>query len=213
MSTTSGHGQGSDPSKAVLWAESDHEHDIISTRLLGFWLYMLSDSLIFAALFTAYEVLTYNTSIAGGPTPAEVASPVRAYIETIVLLTSVLAFGLSMIALKRDRPRMVMAWMAVSALIGIGFLGMEWTELAGLAARGSTPQRSGYLSIFFTLIAVHGIHIAIGLLWMGVMLAQVARSGLTALVVYRMANLKIFWLYQALIWTFVFTFVYLRGSV
>ena len=213
MSTTLGHGEGPDPSKAVLWAENDHEHDVISTRLLGFWLYMLSDSLIFAALFTAYEVLTYNTSLAGGPTPAQVASPGRAYVETIVLLTSVLAFGLSMTELKRNRPRMVMVWMAVAALIGVGFLGMEWSELAGLAAQGNTPQRSGYLSIFFTLIALHGIHIALGLLWMGVMLAQVGRSGLTSLVVYRMANLKIFWLYQALVWTFVFTFVYLRGSV
>ena len=209
-----GHGpEEVDPDDVVLWAEVDHEHDIISTRLLGFWLYMLSDSLIFAALFASYEVLTYSTSLAGGPGPAQVAPPGHAYIETVVLLTSVLAFGLGMTALKRDRPRMVMVWLAVSASIGLAFLILEGIDLFGLAAAGNTPQRSGYLSIFHTLIAVHGIHIAIGLLWMGVMLVQVWRSGLTTLVVYRIANLKIFWLYQALIWTFVFTFVYLRGSV
>ncbi len=213
MSIGAGLGPPADPSKVTLWAKVDHEHDIISTRLLGFWLYMLSDSLIFAALFSAYEVLTYDTSMAGGPTPNLVASPTHGYIATVVLLTSVLAYGLSMTALKRNQPRVVMVWMVVSALIGMGFLGLEWSELARLVSAGDPPQRSGYLSIFFTMIVVHGIHIAIGLLWMGVMLVQVARSGLTVLVVYRMANLKIFWLYQALVWTFVFTFVYLRGSV
>ena len=213
MSAATGHGSAPDPANVTLWAKTGHEHDIISTRLLGFWLYMLSDSLIFAALFAAYEVLTYDTSLAGGPGPHQVAPPGHAYVETIVLLTSVLAYGLSMTALKRNHPRMVVAWMAVASLIGLGFLYQEWTDLAGLVRQGSPPQRSGYLSIFFTLIAVHGVHIAIGLLWMVVMMVQVARSGLTVLVVYRLANLKIFWLYQALIWTFVFTFVYLRGSV
>ena len=213
MSAAGGHGAAADPANVTLWARGDHEHDMISTRLLGFWLYMLSDSLIFAALFAAYGVLSYDTSMSGGPTPHEVAAPGRAYIETIVLLTSVLAFGVGMTALKRNHPRMVVVWIVVSALIGLAFLGLEWSELARLVQQGDGPQRSGYLSIFFTLIAVHGIHIAIGLLWMVVMIVQVARSGLTVLVVYRLANLKIFWLYQALIWTFVFTFVYLRGSV
>ena len=209
-----GHGpEDVDPDDVVLWAEVDHEHDIISTRLLGFWLYMLSDSLIFAALFAAYEVLTYSTSLAGAPGPGQVASPIHAYVETVVLLTSVLAYGLSMTELKRNRPRMVMAWLVVSGLIGLAFLVLESLDLNQLVAAGNPPQRSGYLSIYHTLIAVHGFHILIGLLWMGVMLVQVWRSGLTTLVVYRMANLKIFWLYQALIWTFVFTFVYLRGLV
>ena len=107
----------------------------------------------------------------------------------------------------------MLGWMGASAVIGFLFLLLEWYELTHLVSIGIVPQRSGYLSIFFTLVAVHGIHIAIGLLWMVVMMAQVARQGLTQLVTYRLANLKVFWLYQALIWAFVYTFVYLRGSI
>jgi cytochrome o ubiquinol oxidase subunit 3 len=204
---------GPDPRTATLWARIDHEHDMISTRLLGFWLYMLSDSLIFAALFAAYGVLSYENSLASGPGPINVVSPYRAYIETVVLLTSVLAYGLAMVELKRYKARGVVGYMIVSLLFGLGFLGLEWQELSHLAANGAAPQRSGYLSIFFTLIAVHGIHIAIGLVWMVVAAVQVARQGLTVLVVYRLANLKVFWVYQALVWTFVFTFIYLRGAI
>ena len=196
-----------------LWAKSHHEHDMMSTRLLGFWLYMLSDSLIFAALFAAYSVLTFPTSFAGGPNVHDVASPIEGYIETIVLFTSVFAYGIAMVELKRDRERALLGWLAVSFVIGMGFMAMEWRALADLVARGDTPQRSGFLSIYFTLIVAHGVHLAIGLLWMVVMFAQVATQGFTQQVTYRLANLKIYWLYQGLIWTFVYTFVYLRGSI
>ncbi len=202
-----------DPRQVTLWATGGHEHDMMSTQQLGFWLYMLSDSLIFAGLFAAYEVLTYKTALAGGPGPRDVASPVHAYAATIVLLTSVLAYGMAMVDLKRDRPRRLMAWIGVAFVVGLGFVSLEWRELARLVGSGAVPQRSGYLSIFFTLIVVHGLHNAFGLLWMLVMIAQVARKGLKLPVVYRLINLKIFWLYQALVWTFVYTFVYLRGSV
>ncbi len=211
MNATVDHGP--DPRNVKLWDDTTHEHDLMSTRMLGFWLYMLSDSLIFAALFAAYEVLSYDTSMSGGPSPHEVASPIYAYAETVALFTSVLAYGIAMVELRRDRPGALMIWVAVAFVIGAGFLGMTWHELAGLVQGGAPPQRSGYLSIFFTLIAVHGLHIAFGLLWMIVMVAQVARQGLTLLVTYRLANLKIFWLYQTLVWTFVYSFVYLRGAI
>ena len=186
---------------------------MMSTRLLGFWLYMLSDSLIFAALFTAYEVLTFPMSFAGGPTPHDVASPIYGYVETIVLFTSVLAYGMVMVSLKNARTRPAMAWLTVSLVIGLGFIGMEYHELHGLALAGGPPQRSGFLSIFWAIVVIHGIHLAIGLLWMVVMLGQIATKGFTQLVTYRLANLKVYWLYQGLIWTFVYTFVYLRGSI
>ncbi len=196
-----------------LWANTDHEHDMMSTRLLGFWLYMLGDSLVFAALFAAYVVLSYPASFAGGPTPRDVASPVYGYAETVVLFSSVLAYGFVMVKLKQDRTRPAMALLVVSFLLGLAFLGMEAFELHDLAAKGWPAQLSGYLSIFWTIIVVHGIHLAVGLLWMVVMLAQIARNGFTLLVTYRLANLKIFWVYQGLIWTFVYTFVYLQGSI
>ncbi len=207
-----------DRSRIKLWDDTGHEHDMMSTRVLGFWLYMLSDSLIFAALFAAYDVLTYNTGMVGssmssGPTARDVASPIYAYVESFVLLTSVLFYGIAMVEIKRGRPWPVLGWIGAALVVGIGFLGLEWHELAGLAAQGDTPQRSGFLSIFFTIVAVHGVHIAFGLLWMFVMLAQVVTKGLTIEVVYRLVNLKVFWLYQALIWTFLDAFVYLRGSI
>ncbi|NPD68828.1 cytochrome O ubiquinol oxidase [Lichenicola cladoniae] len=199
--------------KPILWAESDHEHDMMSTRMLGFWLYMLSDSLVFAALFTAYEVLSFPMSFAGGPTPRDVASPLYGYAETIVLFTSVLAYGMVMVNLKAERVRPAMLWLSLSLVVGLAFIGMEVHELQGIAAAGGPPQRSGFLSIFWAVVVVHGIHLAIGLLWMVVMFFQIARDGFTLMVTYRLANLKVYWLYQGLIWTFVYTFVYLRGSI
>jgi cytochrome o ubiquinol oxidase subunit III len=200
-----------DPVK--LWDDTGHDHDVMSTRLLGFWLYMLSDSLIFAALFAAYAVLSYPTSFAGGPTPRDVASPLYGYAETVVLFTSVLAYGLVMVQLKNDKPRPAMAWLAVSFLIGVVFMVMETHELQDVAAQGGLPQRSGFLSIFWTIVVAHGVHLLFGLLWMVVMLVQIAARGFTLQVTYRLANLKVYWLYQGLIWTFVYTFVYLRGSI
>ena len=197
----------------VLWANPYHEHDMMSTRLLGFWLYMLGDSLIFAALFAAYIVLTFPGSFDGGPTPGEIASPVWGYAETVVLFTSVLAYGMVMVKLKANRPLLAMRWLIGSFLVGLAFIGMEIYELYGIAAAGGPAQRSGFLSIYWTVIVVHMIHLLVGLLWMLVMLAQIRRNGLTLLVTYRLANLKIYWVYQGLIWTFVYAFVYLRGSI
>lgn len=204
-----------DPSgqRVKLWADPDHAHDMMSTRLLGFWLYMLSDSLIFAGLFAAYIVLSYPTAFAGGPTPADVALPLHGYAETVVLFTSVFAYGMVMVQLKHDRPRTAMWWLAASFVIGLAFIGMEAQELNGIAAAGWVPQRSGFLSVFWTVIVAHAVHLVFGLLWMAVMMVQIGRYGFTQLVTYRLANLKIYWLYQGLIWTFVYTFVYLRGSI
>lgn len=196
-----------------LWARPGHEHDMMSTRLLGFWLYMLGDSLIFAALFAGYIVLTFPPAFDGGPKPADIASPVYGYAETVVLFTSVLAYGMVMVSLKEDRVRPALRWLSGSLLLGAAFLGMEGWELWGIAEAGGGPQRSGFLSIHWTVIVAHAVHLVIGILWMVVMAAQIRRSGFTPVVTYRLANLKIFWLYQGLIWTFVYAFVYLRGSV
>ena len=204
---------GVPPRDVKLWDEVGHEHDVMSMRLLGFWLYMLGDSLIFAALFAAYGVLSYDMSYAGGPTARDVAEPLFGYAETVVLFTSVLAYGMCMVELKNDQPKLLMYWLVAALVLGTLFLGMEGYELYGLRAEGAVPQRSGYLSIFWTVIIVHGAHIGVGLIWMIVMLVQVARAGFTLLVTYRLANLKIFWLFKGLVWTFVYTFVYLRGSI
>ena len=118
-----------------------------------------------------------------------------------------------MVQLRLARPGAVIVAVGVAFLLGLGFLVLEGSDIARLFGQGITPQRSGYLSAFFTLIIAHGIHMAVGLLWMLVMMAQVARQGLNPRVTYRLANLKVFWLYQAVVWVFVFSFVYLRGAI
>jgi len=195
----------------VLWDEGHHGHDMISTRTFGFWLYMLSDAMIFAALFTAYAVLGHN--YAGGPTAAQVLRPGDALVETMLVFTSVLAFGFAMSALKQGHRTGVLNWMTVAFVIGAAFVGMEVHEFANLASHGIVPERSGFLSAYYTIVLTHGLHMVFGLLWMAVMAVQVLRDGFTENVVYRLLNLKIFWHFQAIIWVCVFAFVYLQGSI
>ncbi|MHB8256190.1 MAG: cytochrome c oxidase subunit 3 [Acidiferrobacterales bacterium] len=191
----------------VLWDSSHHEHDAISTRTFGFWLYMLSDAMILAALFTAYAVLRHN--YAGAPTAAQIVHPGYAFRETLLVFSSVFAFGLTMSALKQGSRAGVINGIVVSFLIGAAFLGMEFHEFSGLISQGITPERSGFLSAYYAMVLVHGLHMVFGLLWMAVMVVQIMRQGFTDNVVYRLLNLKIFWQFQAVIWVCVFTVVYL----
>jgi len=198
--------------KVSLW-ESGHHHDAMATRTLGFWLYMLSDAMIFAGLFAAYGVLGHHYNAAGGPTAKDIVRPLYAYGETLAVFTSVLAYGGTMVALKHGNRAGVLSGLGVALLLGAVFIGMEVNEFARLMSHGIVPQRSGYLSAFFALVITHGIHMVFGLLWMLTMLFQVGFHGFTDKVVYRLLNLKIFWQFQALIWVFVFTFVYMRGAL
>lgn len=196
---------GSD--ETILWDPSHDSHDMISTRTFGFWLYMLSDAMIFAALFTVYAVLGHN--YAGGPTAAQVLHPGGALVETMLVFTSVLAFGLGMSALKHGNRPAVLNWIAVAFVLGAAFLGLEIHEFAHLASQGIVPERSAFLSAFYIIVLTHGLHMAFGLLWMVVMAVQVLREGFTDKVVYRLLNLRIFWHFQAVIWVCVFAFIYL----
>lgn len=191
----------------VLWDSSQDSQDLISTRTLGFWLYMLSDAMIFASLFTVYAVLGHN--YAGGPTAAQVLNPSEALVETMLVFTSVLAFGLGMSALKRGNRLAVLNWIAIAFVLGAVFLGLEIREFADLANRGIVPQRSAFLSTYYTIVLTHGLHMLFGLLWMAVMAVQILQDGFTDKVVYRVLNLRIFWHFQAIIWVCVFTFIYL----
>ncbi|MEJ2646680.1 MAG: cytochrome c oxidase subunit 3 [Gammaproteobacteria bacterium] len=204
-------GESIAPDATVLWDTGHHGHDMISTRTFGFWLYMLSDAMIFAALFTAYAVLGHN--YAGGPSATQILRPGDALAETMLVFTSVLAFGFSMSALKRGHRAGVLNWIAVAFVLGAAFVGMEVHEFANLASRGIVPERSGFLSAYYTIVLTHGLHMVFGLLWMAVMAVQVLREGFTDDIVYRLLNLRIFWHFQAIIWVCVFTFIYLQGSL
>jgi len=177
--------------------------------LLGFWIYLMSDALLFATLFATFGVL--SSSFAGGPTPHELFDLRLVAVNTGILLLSALTCGLAMISLQHERPGAVRAWLVVTALLGIAFVGIELNEFAHLFAEGATPRRSGYLSAFFTLVATHGLHVSFGVLWIAVMLVQLGQRGLHAENRRRLLCLSMFWHFLDVIWIGVFTFVYLLG--
>lgn len=196
----------------LLWHHGAESHDTISARTLGFWLYMMSDALIFASLFAAYGVLDNPFNAAGGPIAQQVVHPLEGFWQTIAVLGSVLAYSLATVALKNGSKTGVVHGILGAIVLALVFLGFEAHDLLGLIAQGDGPQRSGFLSVFFMMIASHGLHMVFGILWMLVMLVQVARSGFTSDVVARMLNLRMFWQFQASVWVCVYVYVYLLGG-
>ncbi|WP_348762319.1 cytochrome c oxidase subunit 3 [uncultured Salinisphaera sp.] len=200
----------SDTSRVQLFSEEADHHDSISLRSLGFWLYMMSDAMIFAGLFAAHGVYleAYGTS---SITAGQVIEPVAALLPTLVLFASVFVFGLASVALARGDKAGTVRWMVVSLAIGVFFLLDETSEFAKLAAEGATPQASAFLSDFWTIVWVHAAHVFFGIIWMAALTVQIARDGLTEATVGRFINLRIFWFFQAVIWVCVYVFVYLMG--
>lgn len=196
-----------------LWQYGHEAHDMIATKTLGFWLYMLSDALIFAGLFAAYGVLDHSMNAAGGPTEAQIVHPIAAFWQTIVVLTSVFAYSLATVAVKHNYRQLVALGILAAMLLGAIFLALEIADFVDLYAHGATPQVSGFLSAFFVLVATHGLHMAFGILWLFVMLVQVVRFGLTAPVIAQLLNLRLFWQFQAAVWVCVYVFVYLKGAI
>ena len=196
-----------------LWHYGHEEHDVIGAKTFGFWLYMLSDALLFAGLFAAYAVLDHTMNAAGGPTEAQVVHPIAATWQTFAVLSSVFAYSLASVALKRGNRAGVVAGMLVAMGLGVVFLALELADFASLFRAGATPDTSGFLSAFFVLIASHGLHMVFGLLWMLVMLVQVLRFGFSTAVVAQLLNLRLFWQFQASVWVCVYVFVYLKGTI
>ncbi len=196
-----------------LWHYGHEEHDVIAAKTFGFWLYMLSDALLFAGLFAAYAVLDHSMNTAGGPGEAQVVHPIAATWQTLAVLSSVFAYSLATVALKRGSRAGVIAGMIAAAVLGVVFIRLELTDFISLFHAGATPDTSGFLSAFFILIATHGLHMAFGILWMLVMLVQVRRFGLSTAVVAQLLNLRLFWQFQASVWVCVYVFVYLKGSI
>lgn len=201
------------PGTTVLWDRTHHHHDVISTRSFGFWLYMLSDAMIFASLFVAFAVLDHRFNAAGGPLIGNVVHPGTAFFETFLLFTSVLAYGGAMVAVKQANRSAAQFWIVASLVLALVFLGVDLSDFSTLAAHGITPQRSGMLSIYFALMGYHALHIIAGALWMLVMLFQVGRKGFNENVLYRLINLRWFWHFQAVVWVCLFVFVDLKGVI
>ena len=179
--------------------------------LFGFWVYLMTDCVLFATLFATFIVMRGNT--AGGPAGSDLFSLPYVLAETLILLTSSFTAGLSMIALSRQRKRQVLLWLAVTFALGVAFLTMEYIEFHNLAAEGNSFRRSGFLSAYFTLVGTHGLHIAVGLLWMGVLAWRLRAQSLNQAMARRLTMLNMFWHFLDIVWIFIFSVVYMIGAL
>jgi cytochrome o ubiquinol oxidase subunit 3 len=185
------------------------EHHPQQGTLLGFWLYLMSDLLVFACLFATFGVL--SRSFAAGPTGADLFDLRLVAVNTAMLLFSSITYGFAMLAMQRRHIPGVLAWLAVTGLFGLAFLGIELYEFAHLIHEGAGPQRSAFLSAFFALVGTHGLHVTFGIVWLVVLMVQVGRFGLHAANQRRLMCLSMFWHFLDVVWIGVFTFVYLMG--
>ena len=187
----------------------DPHQDTFSKTVLGFWIYLMTDCLVFATLFATYAVLHNNTF--GGPSSRELFSLSTSFIETMILLFSSVTCGFGMLSAVQSKKNHVIAWFAVTFLLGASFIGMELSEFSHLVHEGNSWKRSAFLSSFFTLVGTHGLHVSFGLLWMAVMMLQLFWQGITVNTFRRLVVFSLFWHFLDLIWIFIFTFVYLMG--
>lgn len=188
---------------------AEEEHHPENGTYLGFWIYLMSDALIFAVLFATHAVL--SQSFAGGEPPAELFSLPLVAVNTAILLTSSLTFGYAMLAAQEQNVKSAIRFLTITGLLGACFLSIELYEFAELIAEGAGPTRSGYLSSFFALVGTHGLHVSFGIIWIAVLIAQIRRKGLHEANLRRLSCLSLFWHFLDIIWIGVFTFVYLLG--
>jgi cytochrome o ubiquinol oxidase subunit 3 len=179
--------------------------------VFGFWVYIMTDCILFASLFATFAVLRNSTF--GGPSGAELFSLPFVLAETLILLTSSFTCGLAILSAHQQRKNWVLGLFAITFLLGVAFLTLEIHEFRHLALEGNSWRRSGFLSAFFTLVGTHGAHITAGLLWMAILLPRVAKKGLNELNIKRLTMLSLFWHFLDVVWIFIFTIVYMFGAI
>ena len=185
-------------------------HDASAKALFGFWVYIMSDCLLFASLFAAYAVLHISTY--GGPSGRELFDMPFVLVETFILLTSSFTYGLvTLYAHHHNSRAKVLMWLVVTFVLGLAFVSMEVTEFGKLIAEGNGPDKSAFLSSFFTLVGTHGLHVTIGLTWMVSVFVQVWRRGVTSITLRKLSVLGLFWHFLDIVWIFIFSIVYLMG--
>lgn len=187
------------------------EHNAAANRAFGFWIYIMSDLVLFSALFAVFAVVGRN--YAGGPGGKEVFNLPYLFGETMFLLLGSAAYGLTMSGVYGENRRLVLAGLGISFLFGLAFIAMEMNEFSGMILNGNGPGRSAFLSAFFTLVGTHGMHVSFGLIWMAVMVGQVFSGGLTSPVNSRLARLGTFWHFLDIVWIGIFSIVYLMGVI
>lgn len=189
----------------------EHPHPEGHSTMLGFWIYLMSDCLIFAILFACYAVLGGN--YAAGPGPKDLFDLKLIAVNTAMLLFSSITYGFAMLQMQMGKVRGTQIWLGVTGLFGLAFLGIELYEFHHLIEIGAGPQRSAFLSAFFTLVGTHGLHVTFGIVWLVTLMVQLGRHGLIPANQRRVACLSMFWHFLDVIWIGVFTFVYLMGML
>lgn len=190
-------------------SEQVEKPDDFGNQIFGFWIYLMTDLIIFATLFACYGL--FARSYAGGPTGKELFHLSWTFGETMLLLFSSVAYGMTMLAVREGKKTLVLGGLGLTFLLGLGFISMESLEFLDMINKGYGPSRSAFLSIYFTLVGTHGAHVTVGLVWMAVMTAQVMIKGFTTPVQSRLYRLSMFWHFLDIIWIAIFTLVYLLG--
>ncbi|XQW83581.1 cytochrome o ubiquinol oxidase subunit III [Thalassotalea piscium] len=196
---------------AVSTHETHDHHDTSGDTIFGFWLYLMTDCLLFASFFATYAVLFMNT--AGGVSGKDIFELDFVGIETAALLISSITFGFAMIAAQNQKKALTLVCLVITFCLGAVFIGMEVYEFHHLIEHGNGPQQSAFLSSFFALVGLHGLHVTAGLIWMTIMMIEVSRRGLGKATVTRLSTLSLFWHFLDIVWICVFTVVYLMGAM
>ncbi|MFC5701522.1 cytochrome o ubiquinol oxidase subunit III [Cohnella faecalis] len=184
-------------------------HDQEALRMMGFWIFLITDVIIFGTLFATYIVLYQNT--AGGPSGADLFEMPGVIAETFILLTSSFTSGLAVLCMNRGYKKGLIGWLAVTAILGATFIGLEVSEFVKMVHEGATISTSAFLSAFYTLVGTHGLHVSIGLVWMIAIMFQLSRHGINSVTRRKVNIVSLYWHFLDVVWIFVFTIVYMMG--
>ncbi len=187
----------------------DHHGEQEALKKLGFWIFLVTDCVLFGSLFATFVVLRSHT--AGGPVGKELFEIPMFMAETFILLTSSYTSGLASLAMHKGKVKALIGWLIVTALLGLAFIGLEINEFVHLVGEGASISTSAYWSAFFTLVGTHGLHVSLGLVWMIAIMIQINRRGINAITERKMFNVTLYWHFLDVIWIFLFTVVYLLG--
>jgi len=190
---------------------AEHHHDTDAIDVFGFWIYILTDCVLFATLFAGYAVLHNNTY--GAPGIKQLTNLPYVLAETMLLLTSSFTYGMAMLSMYQRNKSKVIGWLAITFVLGLSFIVMELNEFVHMYMAGHSWQSSAALSAFFTLVGTHGLHVFFGLIWMVLLIVQLTINNVTPTMARRLTYLGLFWHFLDIVWIFVFTIVYLMGAI
>lgn len=193
---------------------SSHRDDdrAAETVMFGFWVFLMSDAILFGMVFATYVTSVSAHGLAGGPNPHDLYDIKSVFIETLLLLASSFTFGMASLAMKyKHSTTRLIGWMVLTLVLGVAFLALELHDFSGMFAKGGVPSRSGFLSSFFDLVPLHGLHVTAGCVWLICLLGQIARYGTDTKTKIGIMRLALFWHFLDIVWIAIFSVVYLAG--